>query len=82
MAEEVIILYIATTDKMNFLAKEDIDDYYMGFVTYVKTSHPDIIDELMMKEALTDDIKDRLEAANEEYKATFLSVHTEYGQEE
>ena len=82
MAEEVVILYIATTDKMNFLAKEDIDDYYMGFVSFVKTSHPDIIDELMIKETLTDDIKDRLEVANEEYKATFLAVHTEYSQED
>jgi len=82
MAEEVVILYIATTDKMNFLAKEDIDDYYMGFVSFVKTSHHDIIDELMIKETLTDDIKDRLEVANEEYKATFLAVHTEYSQED
>ena len=82
MAEEVVILYIATTDKMNFLAKEDIDDYYMGFVSFVKATHPDIIDELMLKETLTDDIKERLEAANEEFKESFLSVHTEYSQEE
>ena len=82
MAEEVIILYIATTDKMNFLAKEDIDDYYMGFVTFVKANHPDIIDSLMLGETLTDDIKERLDSANEEFKANFLAVHTEYGQEE
>ena len=82
MAEEVVILYIATTDKMNFLAKEDIDDYYMGFVTFVKASHPDIIDSLMLGETLTDDIKERLDSANEEFKANFLAVHTEYGQEE
>jgi hypothetical protein len=54
----------------------------MGFVSFVKTSHPDIIDELMIKETLTDDIKDRLEVANEEYKATFLAVHTEYSKED
>jgi F-type H+-transporting ATPase subunit alpha len=82
MAEEVIILYIATTDKMNFLAKEDIDDYYKGFVNFVKASHHDIIDSLMLGETLTDDIKERLESANEEFKANFLAVHTEYGQEE
>ena len=67
---------------MNFLSKEDIDDYIEGYVSFIKTSHPDILDELMLKETLTDEIRERLDVAIEEFNTNFLSIHTEYGQED
>ena len=82
MAEEVLILYIATTDKMNFLAKEDIVDFFHGYVTFVKVGRPDIVENLMTGETLTDEIKERVESSFEDYKATYLTEHTEYSQEE
>ncbi len=82
MEEEVIILYIATTDKLNFLAKEDINEYIDEFITYVRTTHPDIMDDLMTGETLTDEIKERIEYAHSDFNETYLVAHSEYSNEE
>ena len=39
MASEVILLYCATTDKFNFLAKEDIFEFYTALLADIKLRH-------------------------------------------
>lgn len=81
MSEEVVILYIATTDKMNFLAKEDINDFVLGFVRDTSERHQDIFETISEEGAMTDQIKADIDSAFEDFKARFLKEHAEYQEE-
>ena len=81
MAEEVVILYIATTDKLNFLAKEDIRDFVFAYIEDAWERHQNIFETITEEGALTDQIKTDIDSSCEEYKEKFLSEHTEYQEE-
>ena len=82
MASEVILLYCATTDKFNFLAKEDIFEFYTALLADIKLRHYNILEELTDGLELTDEIKSEIDSAYEEYKETFLANNTEYTEED
>ena len=82
MSEEVFILYIATTDKMNFLAKEDINEFVFAFVDDTWDRHQNIFETINEEGALSDQIKADIDSAYEEFKELFLAEHTEYQEEE
>ena len=82
MASEVILLYCATTDKFNFLATEDIFEFYMALLADIKLRHYNILEELTDGLELTDEIKSEIDSAYEEYKETFLANHVEYTEED
>ncbi|MBR3082140.1 MAG: F0F1 ATP synthase subunit alpha [Clostridiales bacterium] len=81
MSEEVFILYIATTDKMNFLAKEDINEFVFDFVDDTWERHQNIFETISEEGVLSDQIKADIDSAYEEYKQMFLTEHTEYQEE-
>ena len=78
MAAEVVLLYCATTDKFNFLATEDITEFYEELFNDIRLRHPNIFEELTDGKVLTDEIKSEIDSAYEEYKETFLAEHEEY----
>jgi len=78
MEEQVVILYMATTDKMNFLAEEDIKEYYTEFIDYVRVMKDSVLDSISDKAEFTKDISDSLDMLLEQYKEKFLSEHQEY----
>ena len=82
MAEQVVILYIATSDKLNFLAPEDIIEFYKGFIAYSGISRPEIFDRISETRNFDDDIKAMIDEAFEAYKGTYVSEHMEYLSEE
>ena len=82
MSEEVFILYIATTDKMNFLAKEDINEFVFAFVDDTWDRHQNIFDTITEEGVLSDQIKSDIDSAYEDFKVKFLAEHTEYQEEE
>ena len=82
MASEVILLYCATTDKFNFLATEDINEFYMALLADIKLRHYNILEELTDGLELTDEIKSEIDSAYEEYKETFLANNSEYTEED
>ena len=82
MASEVILLYCATTDKFNFLATEDIYEFYMALLADIKLRHYNILEELTDGLELTDEIKSEIDSAYEEYKETFLANNVEYTEED
>ena len=82
MASEVILLYCATTDKFNFLAKEDIFEFYTALLADIKLRHYNILEELTDGLELTDEIKSEIDSAYEEYKETFLANNAEYTEED
>ena len=78
MASEVVLLYCATSDKFNFLATEDIYEFYTALLNEIKVRHPNIFEELTDGKVFTDEIKAEIDSAYEEYKAEFLTEHEEY----
>ncbi len=82
MASEVILLYCATTDKFNFLATEDIYEFYTALLADIKIRHYNILEELTDGLELNDEIKSEIDSAYEEYKETFLANNTEYTEED
>ena len=78
MAEQVVILYIATTDKMNFLAPEDISEFYKSFVSHSEMTHPEVFDAITSTGKFEDDIKAQLDDIFEEFKDTYIAEHMEY----
>ena len=78
MASEVVLLYCATTDKFNFLATEDIFEFYTELMGEIKLRHPNIFEELTDGKVLTDEIKAEIDTAYNEYKEAFLRDHEEY----
>ena len=82
MASEVILLYCATTDKFNFLAKEDIFEFYTALLADIKLRHYNILEELTDGLELTDEIKSEIDSAYGEYKETFLANNVEYTEED
>ena len=81
MAEEVVILYIATTDKLNFLAKEDIRDFVFEYIDDAWERHQNIFEAISEEGALSDQIKADIDSSCEEYKENFLAEHIEYQEE-
>lgn len=82
MAEEVVILYIATTDKLNFLAKEDISDFVFAYTEDARQRHQNIFETISEEGALTDQIKADIDSSYVEFKEKFLAEHTEYLEED
>lgn len=78
MAEEVILLYCATSDKFNFLATEDIFEFYTELMEFIKVHYPNIFEELTDSKVFSDEIKSEIDSAYGEYKESFLAEHEEY----
>ncbi len=82
MEEQVVILYMATSDSMNFLAKEDIKEYYSDFIDYIRISHPEVMDKIKKTEKFEEDTASELDKVIAEFKQTFLAEHSEYMEED
>ena len=78
MAAEVVLLYCATSDKFNFLATEDITEFYTALFADIRMRHPNIFEEITDGRVFTDEIKSEIDSAYEEFKETFLAEHEEY----
>ena len=82
MAEQVVILYIATTDKLNFLAPEDITEFYQAFIANSEITHPEIFDDITNTKAFNDSNKALIDQVFDEFKDTYIAEHMEYLDEE
>ncbi len=81
MASEVIILYCATSDKFNFLATEDVTEFYTDLLADIRLRHPNIFEEITDGKVFSDEIKSEIDSAYEEYKEAFIAEHGEYAEE-
>lgn len=82
VADQVISLYVATTDKLNFLAKEDIKENVEDFIIQFKVKHPKTYAALNDKGVLTDEFAERIDKLYDKFKKVYLTEHTEYNEEE
>jgi F-type H+-transporting ATPase subunit alpha len=69
--DQVMILYAAVNNFLREIPIEDIRRFEKEFLEYMKTHKKDVVDLLKEKKELTDEVKNGLNAAIEEFKASF-----------
>ncbi len=74
-AQQVAILFAGTQGLLDNLPVSDIKAFEAGYYLFLDTAHPDILSDIATKKALDEDLRARLKAAIEEYKADFLAEH-------
>ena len=70
---QVVMIYAGTNGFLDQLPESALKKYETELFRFVETSHPDLLPELRSKRELTDDIKERLEAALREFNDTFTA---------
>ncbi|MCQ2533408.1 MAG: F0F1 ATP synthase subunit alpha [Clostridia bacterium] len=78
MEEQVVLLYMATNDSMNFLAKEDIKEYYTGFLSYVRLTKREVYTEISESGVFSDTTKQNIDVLLDTYKTNYVATHPEY----
>jgi len=68
--EQVIGIYAVTNGFADNVPVEKIQDFEAGLLQFMRTTHPDIAQAIMVEKDLTDGIKESLNAAIDEYKQT------------
>ncbi len=66
--EQVASIYAATNGYMDDVAVENVRDFEAKFLTYLRDTKKDVLDDIRDKKVLDDDIKARLESAIESFK--------------
>ena len=82
MDEQVVMLYLATNEKLTFLDKEDAKEYVTEFLQRMTVLHPDIMKRITDTRVLDDDTKKEIDEIEAEYHAMFVAEHKEYQQRE
>lgn len=80
--EQVVILYLATAEKMLFLKKEDVREYAFSFLRRVRVMHPEVLEEISETGTLSDGVKHRLDEYEIDHRAVYTAEHREYGEKE
>ena len=70
---QVVMIYAGTNGFLDQLPESALKKYETELFRFVETSHPDLLPDLRSKRELTDDIKERLEAALREFNDTFTA---------
>lgn len=78
MDEQVVMLYLATNEKLTFLDKEDAKEYVTGFLQRMRVLHPEIMKRIRDTRVLDDDTKKEIDEFEAEYHSMFVTEHKEY----
>ncbi len=78
MDEQVVMLYLATNEKLTFLDKEDAKQYVTEFLQRVSVLHPEIMKTITETRVLDDETKQKIDELEAEYHSMFVAEHKEY----
>ena len=78
MDEQVVMLYLATNEKLTFLDKEDAKEYVTEFMQRMSVLHPEIMKRIRDTRVLDDDTKKEIDEFEAEYHSMFVTEHKEY----
>jgi F-type H+-transporting ATPase subunit alpha len=70
---QVLIIYAGTNGFLDHLPESALKKYETELSRFVDTNHPDLLSELRTKHELTDDMRDRLQSALQEFNETFTA---------
>jgi F-type H+-transporting ATPase subunit alpha len=73
--KQVIILYAGTQGFLDNIKVESIHDFEVGLYKYLDSGQTALLTDIATKKALDDDLRKRIGAALDEYKANFLAEH-------
>jgi F-type H+-transporting ATPase subunit alpha len=71
VAEQVLAIFIGVDGILDDVAVSDVRAFESGFLEHVKVRHPETLREVAEKRALDDELKRRLRAIANEFKAQF-----------
>jgi F-type H+-transporting ATPase subunit alpha len=67
--EQVVDLWMAGNGYLDDVQVEEVKEFETQYLDYMRTAHPDILQEIAEKKELTDEIIERLRAASDAFKA-------------
>ncbi|MBO7449255.1 MAG: F0F1 ATP synthase subunit alpha [Clostridiales bacterium] len=81
MEEQVITLFLATTDRLNFLAKEDIQEFVDEFLDYMHVLYSSVLNTIKVSKEFQPEIEERVGEIYDDFKNKFITEHNEYREE-
>ena len=78
MEEQVILLHIATSEKVLFLHTQDVRPYIEGFMEKLKGDHKEIFQDIAHSLEFTKDTMESVDILHDHYRDLFLQSHSEY----
>jgi F-type H+-transporting ATPase subunit alpha len=73
--KQIIIIYAGTNGFLDDLKIEEIHGFEVGLYPYLDSAQSGLLNDIVAKKSLDDDLKNRIKAALDEYKANFLAEH-------
>jgi F-type H+-transporting ATPase subunit alpha len=73
--KQIIIIYAGTNGFLDDLKIEEIHSFELGLYPYLDSAQSELLKDIVSKKSLDDDLKNRIKAALEEYKANFFAGH-------
>lgn len=80
--EQVVVLYLATAEKLLFLKKEDVREYAFSFLRRLRILHPEVLTEIAKTGHLSDAVTHQLDEYEIDHRAVYLAERREYGDKE
>ncbi len=81
MEEQVVMLYLATTDKLNFLAREDVKEFANEFLDYMRVLFANVLKTIAVSGKFEPEDAQRIDEIYEDFKRKYGAEHTEYLEE-
>ena len=82
MEEQVIMLYLATSDKLTFLAKEDIKEYIFEVLDRIRLNRMDILEDIRSEGKFEDETKAKIDEFEADFREYYIEEHPEYKEED
>ncbi len=73
--KQIIIIYAGTNGFLDDLKIEEIHAFELGLYPYLDSAQSGLLNDIVSKKSLDDDLKNRIKAALDEYKANFVAEH-------
>ena len=67
--QQVIVIFAVTSGLVDDVNVPDIKEWEKGLLEFITAQHPEIVDEIRTRKALSEELTGRLRQAIEEYKA-------------
>ncbi|HEY0796619.1 MAG TPA: F0F1 ATP synthase subunit alpha [Acidisarcina sp.] len=75
--KQVVLIYAGTNGYLDDLKVEQIREFEVGLYKYLDSAQSALLNDIITKKTLDDDIKGRINAALKEYKQNFFDEHNE-----